>query len=246
VLMGADPQAGIPELDQHLQSCRDCPQWRSQMLGFDIHLRRAMALDGAWIVGARSDVGFNLAAGAPRASLNWKRKAPVFSRSRTPGVGIGMAAALLMGFAVWLGQPDRTLAAEVVGHIENEPGSWSQTEPLPAEQLNAILRASGVKLSAPVAPVVYARSCEFMGQRVPHFVVTTESGPITIMVLTHTRLRSPERFQRGGYRGLLLPLQRGSIAVVSHNELVLDAPANLFVRALDMGLERSDEAPSGS
>jgi uncharacterized protein DUF3379 len=71
-------------------------------------------------------------------------------------------------------------------------------------------------------PVVYARNCNFRGHLLTHLVVTTEFGPVTVLVLTHERLRVIERFESDGYRGVLVPMQGGSIAVVSHSDIALE------------------------
>ena len=48
-------------------------------------------------------------------------------------------------------------------------------------------------------------TCLFRGRLVPHFVVRTEQGPFTVMILPEERVRAPEHFQESGYSGMLLP-----------------------------------------
>jgi hypothetical protein len=76
----------------------------------------------------------------------------------------------------------------------------------------------------PRLPVVYANACPFRGQRVPHFVVQTPTGPMTIMLLAHQRVAERMAFSEQGYRGVLLPAGDGSVALLSREG---EVPAQL-------------------
>ena len=144
-----------------------------------------------------------------------------------------VAAALVIGSVLWLTRPPESLAAEVVTHVEGEPDSWQKTEPVPSEKLDAVLRKSGVNLGPGMLPVVYASSCWFKGHFVPHVVVTTPHGPVTVMILLHEQVNtSLQQFQADGYSGLLVPARTGSVAVLSRTPMKLDEPAADVVRAL--------------
>jgi hypothetical protein len=64
--------------------------------------------------------------------------------------------------------------------------------------------------------VSYAQSCEFRGRHVPHLVVQTAMGPITVMVLVHETVSKATPFDEEGYRGVILPVPgHGSLAVLA-------------------------------
>jgi Protein of unknown function (DUF3379) len=106
--------------------------------------------------------------------------------------------------------------------------------------VDSVLEESGfvVRPVMGLAPVVYARSCDFRGHRVAHFVVLTESGPVTVLVLTHERVRVVERFESDGYRGVLVPVQGGSIALVSHSDIALERATSEVMRGLEVVSKR--------
>ncbi len=112
-----------------------------------------------------------------------------------------MAAALVVGGVLWLSRPPESLAAEIVTHVEGEPNSWQKTEPLSAEKLDAVLHKSGVNLGPGMLPVVYASSCWFRGHYVPHVVVTTKDGPVTVMILLHEQVNAAQQFNEDGLLG---------------------------------------------
>jgi hypothetical protein len=124
--------------------------------------------------------------------------------------------ALLVAGGVWLTLPQRSLAADVVAHMAGEPDAWRLTEvPVPEPDLNAVLKESKLRLKAGAGMVSYASSCEFRGHKVPHLVVQTSSGPVTVMVLVHEPMNKSMRFDEQGYRGTIVPVPgHGSIAVL--------------------------------
>jgi hypothetical protein len=133
---------------------------------------------------------------------------------------------------LWLSRPADSLAVEIVTHVEGEPNSWQKTQTVSPEQLDAVLRKSGVKLGNGMEPVVYASSCWFRGHFVPHVVVTTKDGPVTVMILLHENVSAPQQFKEDGYAGLLVPAHTGSVAVLSRKPMNLEQPAADVVHAL--------------
>ena len=79
------------------------------------------------------------------------------------------------------------------------------------------MRACGLNPDA--GTVSYARSCRFRGRMVPHLVVQTEMGPVTVMVLVHESVAKPVPFDEQGYRGVIVPVPgHGSLAVLARGQ----------------------------
>jgi Protein of unknown function (DUF3379) len=250
-LMGANPDEASAELLEHLQTCPECRTYREEMLSVNAKLRRALELDWQKVHKSAPPGGpptalRNVAPAPPTDRPNvtadtanvtvLKREAPApvakHRRPRLFAFAASVAAALVIGATLWLSRPPTSLAAEVVTHVEGEPNSWQNTQPVPAEQLDAVLRKSGVKLGTGMAPVVYASSCWFRGHFVPHVVVTTKHGPVTVMILLHEQVSAAQQFNEDGYTGLLVPASTGSVAVLSRTPMALEQPAADVVRAL--------------
>jgi hypothetical protein len=250
-LIGADPDDASAELLEHLKTCPECQAYREEMLALNAKLRRALELDwqkvqktappGGPPTGLRTAAPA-LPADRPNVAADManvtvlKRKAPApvakHRRPRLFAFAASVAAALIIGGTLWLSRPPTSLAAEVVAHVEGEPDSWQKIEPVPAEQLEAVLRKSGVKLGTGMEPVVYASSCWFRGHFVPHVVVTTKHGPVTVMILLHEHVTAAQQFNEDGYSGLLVPASTGGVAVLSRTPMALEQPAADVVHAL--------------
>ena len=63
-------------------------------------------------------------------------------------------------------------------------------------ELDDVLKDSKLRLKPDAGIVSYASSCTFRGHRVPHLVVQTPSGPVTVMVLVHESVRQPDAIRR--------------------------------------------------
>jgi hypothetical protein len=192
--IGADPRSSDPELREHRESCQECQLYTERLLRFESRLERALRVD----VRAQT---------RRPASWGW----------------MAMAASVLLGVVVaagiWAVLPGASLAADVVAHMREEPQAWRRTDvAVPDADLDDILRESNLRLGAAAGIVSYASSCAFRGHQVPHLVVQTPSGPVTVMVLVHESVSRLTQFDEQGYRGTIVPMPgHGSIAVLMQN-----------------------------
>jgi hypothetical protein len=200
--MMADPHDPDPSLAEHRASCIDCNLFAERLLRFESRLKRALhvAVPTDRVVPLRR---------------SWS------SRRSPPRSWLALAASVLLAAVVagglWLSVPDRSLAADVVTHMKEEPQAWRQTDvPVAGAALQDVLRDSHLRLAADAGVVSYASSCGFRGHRVPHLVIQTESGPVTVMVLVHEHASQSTHFDEQGYRGVIVPVAgHGSLAVLT-------------------------------
>lgn len=197
----ADPHNADAELRAHREACAECRAFTEQLLKFESRLERAMRV----AIPSKADV------------LPFARE-----RGNAPSVArrwMAIAASVLLGAAivggVWLVVPQSSLAADVVAHMAGEPEAWQLTEAVPQPDLADVLKDSKLRLKTDAGIVSYASSCAFRGHHVPHLVVQTSSGPVTVMVLVHESVRRVTPFDEQGYRGTIVPVPgHGSIAVL--------------------------------
>jgi hypothetical protein len=191
----ADPHAESAELAEHLAHCQECPAYRERLLRFEGRLTRALRVD----------------AQVPRAQVPRLR----VRRNGWLAMAASLVVALLVG-TLWLGAPHASLAADVVAHMAGEPEAWARTDvAVPSVDLAPVLAEAHMRLRPDAGMVSYAQSCLFRGHHVPHLVVQTDMGPVTVMVLVHENVTAARTFDEGGYRGTIVPVPgHGSIAVL--------------------------------
>ena len=195
--IGAEPRALPADVAAHVAGCAECSRFRDETLALDERLRAALEL--------------------PLARFR-KPVAP----ARRFALAASVVLAMLLGAGFWLLRPQPALADEIVAHVAHEAGSWDQRELLPASAVADVLRQAGVKFDSSL-PVVYAMACPFHGRRVPHLVVQTATGPMTVMLLANEKIAARTEFSEGGYHGVLLPAGAGSVAVLSRDGAVPEA-----------------------
>jgi uncharacterized protein DUF3379 len=199
LLIGADPAANTPQLEEHLQSCASCRALRDEMRRVDAEIHRAMA--------------------QPPPQVRVQRRPPVF---RQWALAASAVLAAVLVASVWLLRPSDSLAHEVVAHVQGEPDSWFATQHVSAQGIDQALRAAGVQLDINSDRIMYAHSCFFRGHYVPHLVVQTARGPATVLILRHESVSAPRKFREAGMTGMIVPDGEGSIAVLSRGAVGVD------------------------
>jgi len=208
--IGAEPFLGSAELQSHQASCAACARFAEEMRAFDKRIHRALLLD--------LDV----------LDRNAEPHRPARARL---ALAASLAVAVLLASGLWLSRPAPTLAAQLAAHIAHEPEALSATVPLPPARVHAVLSQFGIALRGDPGAVVYARSCTFAGRDVPHLVVSTAAGPVTVMLLQRSSA-APERIAMPQSEGWLLPAGRGSIAVLGDGIPDLEGLARRIEAAL--------------
>ena len=195
-----DPHDPDPALGEHRATCHDCNLYTQRLLRFESRLGRALSVP----VPAQ-------AVPAPAQAV------PAPYRKGWLAMAASVVLALVVAGGLWLSAPGPSLAADVVTHMAGEPQAWQRTDvPVPTPALLDVLRNSRLRLGTGAGVVSYAASCEFRGHRVPHLVVQTESGPVTVMVLVHEHVPKTVQFDEQGYRGVIVPVAgHGSLAVLT-------------------------------
>lgn len=200
--VAAEPQRLSAAAGDHMSHCAACERYAQQMLQLDGLLQRALAV--------------------PVANLR-----PAVQRQPAAARWMALAASLLLTAAlaagVWLAVPALTLAAELIEHVSAEQDIVASAQPLSPRELNSVLRDSGLRLNGSREhPVWYATSCPFRGKDVPHLIVETTQGRVTVLMLSHVRVPWTQRFDEQGYRGTILPSGPGSIAIVATNQAAVE------------------------
>ena len=202
----ADPHDHNADMRLHRDTCHDCSRYTDQVRRFEERLDRALRLESSAEVRDRPGV----------LPLRIRDAQTLRLRRGWLAAAASLLLAVVVAGSLWLAAPGPSLAADVVTHMAGEPGAWARTDvPVPEPTLDKILAESHVSLKGNAGLVSYANSCQFRGHQVPHLVVQTDSGPVTVMVLTHEFARTAMRFDEHGYRGMIVPVPgHGSIAVL--------------------------------
>jgi anti-sigma factor RsiW len=224
--LGAEPAFKSPELEAHLRECPACAEFQREMLQLDEKIRRALMIDvsafdqatrpglhGLDGESARTDRQQVPAAHIPAAE--WRRRSGRTHYALAASLLVGVVAVLV----TWGVLPSHSLAADVVSHVLSETIERPLDSPVDEATVRAVMEQSGLRLD-PINPsIVFMRTCLLRGRLVPHFIVRTERGIATVMILPDEPVEGLEHFTGNGYKGVIVPDSgKGSIAVMSRQE----------------------------
>lgn len=206
--IGADPALLDETCAGHERECSSCAAYARRLRSSEKLIAAALHFDVAGV--QRGGV-----AAAPRRLMPQ-------ARAWAAAASVAIAA-----IALWLGlelvpsdEPAR-LAEAVQNHWYEEPQSWVRsTTPVAASVLEAALGdVARVDLSR-LDVVSYARSCLMNGRWVPHLVLQGESGPVMLLLLSAEPLSGPLPLDipEESLRGLIVPLEQGSVAILGNDE----------------------------
>jgi hypothetical protein len=202
---GGDPQHLPDDARLHAENCPHCAE----------HLRRLRAFDERIRVALSVPAGAGFGRGVAMATSGLDRR-------RWMALAASVVGGVLVGTLLWVWSPRDSLARDLAEHVGHEPQAMTSSSPADVDAVARVLERGGIRLRPDVGTVSYANSCEFRGHTVPHLVVQTDRGPVTVMVLRHERAAAPQRFDEQGYSGRIVPAGPGSIAVIGGEGADLD------------------------
>jgi hypothetical protein len=214
--IGAEPFAADAALDAHRAGCPACARYQDELRAMDGVIRRALAVD-------------------PPSGARARMPARDDTRRRLLAIAASLVAGAAIGVVLLVSAPRASVAREVFDHVRHEPGTMHTTEPLAPAALAAVLDPDGTRLKPDVGDVTFAARCEFDGHVVPHLVVRTAQGPVTVLMLRHRTIREAMRIDEQGYQGVVMPAPRGSIAIVGQGIANLEGVAQQVYDAVDWG-----------
>jgi len=226
--VGAEPARRDPVLLRHRLECRGCGEFARGIEQLDRSLAGALAVPVP--EGLAHRVVLRATADAERRPL---RRLALTAVAALALVAVGA----LLGRG-WQQDP-LPLGAAVLAHAHHEPQSWQVgAVPVASTQLQGVLDRGEVRLldAARLGPVSYAHSCRFRGRQVPHLVVQSAAGPAMVLLLPGERLAAEQRFAEDGLRGLLIPVEDGSIAIVAAEGAALEAVRQRVTSAVQLGI----------
>lgn len=213
---GAEPFTADTDVAAHRQGCPACARHQDELRAMDGVIRQALAVDPA-----RPATPTEVTAGA--------------TRRRFFAIAASLVAGAAVGVVLLVGAPRASIAREVIGHVEHEPGAMDATAPLAPAALAEALQPDGARLHPGAGDVTFAARCIFDGHVVPHLVVQTPQGPVTVLMLRHRTLDEPLHLSESGFEGVVLPAPRGSIAIVGEGIADIDGVARTVFESVDWG-----------
>jgi hypothetical protein len=201
----AEPGSRDSAYVEHAANCAACARYLDRARRIDDLIHRALRIQVP-------------ESGPARSEGRW-------GASRLRALAVAAASvALIVGVATgtWLAQSDNaghTLAADVARHIAEEPQALAEGDHVGAVAVARTLALHDVRLAPDVGSVVYAETCVFRGRQIPHLVVRTEGGLVTVLILPEERPSRLIEIAASGMSGRIVPVLGRAVAVVGQSRV---------------------------
>lgn len=216
--IAADPWQAFDGDARHAAACVSCADFTASMQALDQRIARALAIDVP-------QLDMPVLAPLDDGDLAAVTVLPLRGRGQlsTPA-WLGLAAGVVLALVVAGGflpgyDSDLSLADEIIAHLDHEPNALRvTTQAVSNRELHGVINGDVAALDDGIGLVTYARSCVINGHTIPHLVIQGEKGPVTLLLLPNEPVDMAIPLYGKGVHGVLLPVGRGSIAIIGDRE----------------------------
>lgn len=206
--------------DSHAATCDSCAAYGDELLILDRKISKALDISVPELVVPELPLLDGGGDGQRNASKFF------FRRGARPGipVWVGLAASVLLATVLGVrfvsnDVVDPSLVSEIIAHLDHEPRALRvTTQAVSAQRLADVMKGTVADMGDELGLITYVNSCVINGRRIPHLVLQGERGPITLLFLPGETLDSAVPLAGDGISGVILPLGKGSIAIIGDRE----------------------------
>lgn len=204
--LGAEPRSHDAELLAHREACAAC------MTAWERAQRFEQALLGALEVpvpeGLADRVLLAQATGVRQRATRHRR------------VALGLAASLLIALGgagvFWRQAQANALPALAVAHMPDEITSLQLTRPIGTTAVAAVFAHRHVALKGPLpADTTYVHACGVGPYHAVHLVSRHDDESVAVLYMPGKQTRTRRDFQRDGWSGREVPLQHGTLVMLT-------------------------------
>lgn len=141
---------------------------------------------------------------------------------------LALAASLLLGVLLnagirWEDARLESVEREVATMVNMATYAMAANRPIDDHQLDQALQVVGARAEGTVGAATFASQCVVRGKLAGHLVVREDGfSPVTIFVIPDRVVTDRETFREAGWSGVLVPVGKGTIAVLGAGEDVVN------------------------
>lgn len=127
---------------------------------------------------------------------------------------------LLVGVFVaspWFGSDMGSLEKQVLAYLHREHDSLTQVRDVPDAELAGMFQEIGAKVTGDLGKVSHCEITEIGDHKSATLVMSGDKGPVTVVFILDERIRNRKPLGNGGLSGIIVPAQKGSIAIVGES-----------------------------
>ncbi len=208
--LGAEPGSHDAGFIGHRDSCRTCAAAWREAQSFEQTLRQSLTVD----------VPDGLADRVLLAQATAMRQHRRHGRRHVLALAACVLLVLAGGGLIWRrAGHGQHLANLAVAHMPPEMASLKLVRPVADAMIVADFADRGLSLPGPIpADTTYVRRCIVGPYEAVHLVTRAGGEPVVVLYMPHKQVRSERRFTREGWHGMEVPLEHGSMVVLTNRD----------------------------
>lgn len=211
-ILSTDSSHNKLELEAHLATCSSCAKFAVEIQQFEAVLNETLHVD----------VPDGL---ADRIILSKSMEAKQDKRQRRKSY-FAIAASLfltvnLVGGLLYINTP-YALDQVALRHVADEAHHLYENNNIQLAQVNNILRTLNVRLDKNIGKATYAGLCPIRKYRGGHIVMQGKKAPVTLLLMPGEYVSRQERMNNAEFNGVILPIENGSVAIISKDKMDLE------------------------
>ncbi len=220
-----DPASRDPEFVRHRRECKACGAAGAGAMQFERRLTQAAKVDVPEDLGARILLRHSFEHRGRRRVLYTLTASVLVALGFVSGLVIPERNPLPEGSVPVTGADSGLMNLEqaILARMASEPDALLATEEVETETLQRVLRKVGWDLDRQFGQVRFGHVCTVGGRDSAHLVLKGSQGPITLMLIARQPLQQVRDIEGDSLTGVVVPIEGGNLAVVTHRGENLDS-----------------------
>lgn len=224
--LGAEPYTREPEVLQARNSDPEFEATAREAEAFEHKLESAMRVEAP--ADLLADILSLTDAKSSKATVVKSRGPWFMALAASVFMAVGAASVLL-----WHQQHFSSVEDYVHRHMSHDGGrvlaSAGDIAGVTMAQVNQVLDPFSATVDADLlARIQFVKTCPTPNGDGAHFVISTPEGPVTVIFMPETATKDTTQFDVDGQRAHVVPLKKGSIAIIGSNDQQVEAVTPLL------------------
>lgn len=237
-ILTSDPNTRDPEVLQYLANSETCSEFAQNLKQFDDKLKSAIQIDVPEGLESRIILAQRMAISTEEAETN---VVPITrEKSNRNYKWMSLAAALVLAVGLSLGMfkigESQGLEQQILAHLYEHKDALTTDKNIQLASFNKMLAPHGVKVSDSIGRIRYASNCPIDDKKAPHFVLSENGEPVTVMYIPWKQMPNREEIGDDRFKGVLLSNQKGSFVIFSEDPEIITSVQNRVANAIEIDI----------
>ena len=238
----SEPNTRDPEVLEYLATSETCSEFSQKLKQFDDKLKTAIQIDVPEGLESRIIL-------AQRMSLNDEAvesndnvvafKKPSANEQKSYK-WMSLAAGLVLAVGLSLGMfkfgESQGLEQQILAHLYEHKDALTKDKNIELASFNEMLAPHGVRVSESIGHIRYASNCPIDDKKAPHFVLSENGEPVTVMYIPWKQMSEREKFGDDKFKGVLLSNQKGSFVIFSEDPEIINSVQNRVASSIEVDI----------